>query len=144
MDDSFTYLSNKKIIKKLNKYEDLFVSFSNKNYKVKKPCCREIFSINIEKGFLEFDGYYYVDKKILPEKMYMDIRDYNENSIRYLVILYKKKELEDTSKSFYDEDAGGNICLSPTNRIKLWFKIIKVISWRKNGMDGFFRKKKNI
>ena len=120
MDNSFMYLCNKNLIKKPNKYEDLFVSFYNKSYKVKRPYVFEIFSINIEKGFLEFDGHYYVDNKILPVKMHMNVRDDNENSIGYLVILYKKKELEDTSKSFYDEDVGGNICLTPTNRIKLW------------------------
>jgi hypothetical protein len=144
MDDSFMYLCNKNLIKKPNKYEDLFVSFYNKSYKVKRPYVGEVFSINIKKGFIEFNGHYYIDKKSLPVKMHMNVRDDNENSIEYLVILYKKKELEDTSKSFYDEDAGGNICLCPTNRIKLLFKIIKVISWKKNGMKGFFRKKRKI
>jgi hypothetical protein len=111
----------------------LSISFYNKNHKVRRPYVSEIFSINIDKGFLEFDGHYYINNKELPIKMYMNICDDNENSIKFLVILYKKKELKDTSKTFYDKDAGGNICLFPTNRIKLWFKTIKVMSWRKNG-----------
>ena len=136
MESSFVYLSNKnpEIVKSKNKYEDLWITFTNtKKNRCKIPFSLKVFDINIDKGFLEFDGYYYTDKKSLPEKMYMSIRDDNDNCIKYLIVLYKKKELKETSKSFYDEDEGHNICLTPTYRIKIWFKTIKIIYSRKNG-----------
>jgi hypothetical protein len=43
----------------------------------------------------------------------------------YWIEILTKEEIEDTSEFWYDDDVGGNICLTPTAKIRITYTILK-------------------
>ncbi len=117
----------------MNKIE---INFTSKNISDRTPYVRNIieFFIDIQNnyGYLEYDGYFYVDDEDLPINLNMFISQTEETPYKiennisfynkiidkyYLIEVYKKEKYESTNK--YSE----SIYLFPTNREKIYFKI---------------------
>jgi hypothetical protein len=72
-----------------------------------------------------FDGYFRAEAKLLPIRSLLYIYDKKlETFVVHLVTFDSKELLEDTSKTFYDEDFGGHRCLTPTELIRLTYTIL--------------------
>ena len=101
------------------------------------------YDVDISEGTLEYTGYYYVDDSDLPHrhKMYLFKTDYepasvnvseNKTETKYNFIfdyeleieIYRREQYEDTSRYFDDDEDGGQICLFPTHREQIWFRIL--------------------
>jgi hypothetical protein len=83
----------------------------------------------IEKnGTILFEGICNVKESELPYKIGLTILKHTKEDLirrdRYLIEISKIELIEDTSKYWYDEEMGGDICLFPTGKYKLHFKII--------------------
>lgn len=88
------------------------------------------YEINDKEGFFYFDGYYYVDNKELPKRLIYSVIKNNIviDDENYEIEVYKKENIEDTSKygDFEDDDGSiMNICFFPMCEQKIYFKIIK-------------------
>ena len=89
--------------------------------------------INEKEGYLYFDGYYYIDDSELPRRAFFNTYIRSEtNEISedkfYEIEIYKREKYDSTSKYCeVEEDDGsiGNICLFPTHKQKIYFKVIR-------------------
>lgn len=67
-----------------------------------------------------FNGYFRLESKTLPVRRIME-----SGGKYYWIEILTREEIEDTSSSWYDEDVGGNICLTPTAKIRITYTILK-------------------
>ena len=109
----------------------------------RSPYVRKVLQYDISSGFIEYDGYFYIEESDLPltyilhlgerEKSPYKIEDdryyYNYVFEHLLQIeIYRRESFEDTSVISDDIDEEGEpmrICFFPTNRERIWFRILK-------------------
>jgi hypothetical protein len=98
-------------------------------------------SISDKKGYLYFDGYYYVSDLEFPKSTFLNISittkigvDDNEPKYKllqdtyYKIEIYKREHIKNTSEygEMIDEDGSTmKVCLFPTHEQKLYFKILE-------------------
>ena len=83
------------------------------------PFVRKIHSYDMEKGFLEYTGHYYLLEEDLPERY--DLRLYKKT---YIIEIYRREQIENVSKYTVEVDDGDMACLFPTRRERIWFHVI--------------------
>jgi hypothetical protein len=72
-----------------------------------------------------FDGKFRIEKKLLPIRQFMYVRNEETNTFDcHLISIDSKEVVEDTSSSFYDEDVGGYVCLSSSELIRFNYTIL--------------------
>lgn len=106
-----------------------------------KPCpfVQTIYNLDLSGGTLEFDGHFYLNDADFPVIQSMHLYQSEKEPYKcedntyyykeimnelYLVEIIRRELITDTSESWYDEEVGGNICLFPTHRQKIYFKIL--------------------
>ena len=112
----------------------------------RRPYVEKVHSYDVDtdvsEGTLEYTGYYYIEDSDLTQrhKMYLFKTDYepasvnvsgNNTETKYNFIfdyeleieIYRREQYEDTSRYFDDDEDGGQICLFPTHREQIWFRI---------------------
>ncbi len=71
---------------------------------------------------ITFSGKFRVESEILPFRQIMNIYDASRNIIKSsLILINTKKILDDTSNTYFDEEIGYHICLSPSDLIHLTY-----------------------
>lgn len=109
----------------------------------KQPYVRRYISHDISGGYLEYDGYFYEDEEELPKMYMMDLNQYEDKPYKvengtsyykcifrvfYKIEILKKESFEDTSVFSKEVDEDGeemNVCFFPTERQKLWFRVVE-------------------
>lgn len=89
------------------------------------PFIRKLHELNLEQGYIFYNGYYYVENDFLPktEKLFVSVEKrpgHHEIIAIYDIEIYKKEEVRDTSVFGHD-----GICFFPTGDLKLYFRILK-------------------
>lgn len=84
-------------------------------------------------GYIEFDGYFYIEEKEYasnPYIMFIHSKELISPIIyhRYGIIFEKKELIKDTSfpEGFSNDDPEENICFFPTEHQRLVFKIVEI------------------
>ena len=99
----------------------------DRQFRIKSPIVNDLLHFDVSAGTIEFNGHFYLEDEYLPQEYRLDIRDYDEATRSYTRRIYchirviRREVFEDTSECWDDPDAGGSICLFPTNRIRLHF-----------------------
>lgn len=88
--------------------------------------------------YLKFHGYFYYEDQTMPIE-----RIFVRGRILYYVEILSKRTLEDTSKTFYDDDSEGYICLTPTAIIEITYRIIRTFDFD-SGDEGLWECLKKI
>lgn len=112
------------------------------------PYVGSLKSYDLSGGFLEFDGYFYVDEGEIaanPKKFFLQMHECEDTPwkveegtsfYKYKWQFFKEVEVyriekgEDTSRysKVQDDNEGEmNICFFPTCQMKLWFRVVKDI-----------------
>ena len=107
-----------------------------------RPYIKEVidYELNQDKteGSIEYNGYFYVGNGDLPleyREMYLyktELTSGDDTGYRYRFVfnykfrveIYKHEQYEDMSQT-YDDPVKGRICLTPTNRERIWFRILE-------------------
>lgn len=109
-----------------------------------KPQVHALLSFGLEglKGEIMFEGQCYIQESQLPYKIGLVVSRFKKDVYieeidgtlwycsdllrkdRFLVEIWKAEKLKDTSQSWYDEEAGGDICLFPTGEHRLHFRVL--------------------
>jgi hypothetical protein len=82
------------------------------------PYIQEVFEYT--DSVVMFNGYFRLESKTLPVRRIME-----SGGKYYWIEILTKEEIEDTSEFWYDDDVGGNICLTPTAKIRITYTILK-------------------
>ena len=113
----------------------------------RRPYVEKVHSYNLDmdvsQGTLEYTGYYYVEDSAFPQQLTMNLYkteaepawvNMSGDTIRtkynflfdYVIDIeiYRREQYEDTSQPFDDDEDGGQICLFPTHREQIWFRIL--------------------
>ena len=94
----------------------------NIKFDLKGPYFRRIISVTPTQ--IAFDGYFRYEPEVFtkekPVRRFMDFQGH-----AYVLGFTAKRTGEDTSSYFDDEDAGGAICLSPTEIIELDYVVLE-------------------
>jgi hypothetical protein len=69
-----------------------------------------------------FNGYFRIESKTCPVRRIME-----SSGNYYWIEVLTKEELADTSEGFYDDEVGGTICLTPTAKIKITYRILETL-----------------
>lgn len=103
----------------------------DRRFRTKHPIVNDLLHFDISAGVIEFNGHFYLEDEHLPQEYRLDIRDYDEATqsdtrrVYCHIRVVRREVFEDTSEYWDDPDAGGDICLFPTNRIRLHFVVTK-------------------
>jgi hypothetical protein len=99
----------------MNDFKYLFFT----NTPLPKPYITKIILLDIDNGYLEFDGFYQVNN--FPIKMEMCIC--NNEGIRtvYKINVFRKEIFKDTTEIFYNDEGKETRSALSTNRIKILF-----------------------
>lgn len=84
------------------------------------PFVQKIHAYDMEKGFLEYTGHYYLLEEDLPERYELMLY-----KTKYIIEIYRREQIQNVSK--YDveiEEEGCMACLTPTHRERIWFRVI--------------------
>jgi len=116
----------------------------------RRPYVEEVLAYSLgldlsqNEGFLEYNGYYYVENSDLPQRHTMNlykietepvwvnmdgdtIRTKYNFAFDYVidVEIYRREQYEDTSQPCLEtESEEGSICFFPTHRERIWFRIL--------------------
>jgi hypothetical protein len=106
----------------------------DRKFSCRHPVVNDLHRVEIapdsKSGTIEFSGHYYLEDEHLPQDYRLDIRDFDAAIDDYKRRMYhhirvvRREVFEDTSEYWNDPDVGGDICLFPTNRIRLHFEIL--------------------
>lgn len=77
--------------------------------------------LEIKKNYMKFNGYYHEKQENLPVERLIHVGE----KIHLIRIDSVKQYDMDTSRSFYDEEVGGDICLFPSYTVEISFTPIK-------------------
>ncbi len=128
---------------------------------LKTPYIRDgntvVYECNGKEGSIAFNGYFYIEdgppenpkpwqssEDWLPKKVCMTITRREDDadgkvlqSCVYLVEIYKKEMYESTNEKSYIEEEGiqVEVCFFPTNRMKIWFRVLEILE--EKGPDEF-------
>ena len=106
-----------------------------------------VYECDGKEGTIAFNGYYYVENgpppyheddhkatrrrysEWLPKKVFMSLRrhDNQHEPVFYKMEIYKMEVYESTNEISEIDDEDGEtmkVCFFPTNRIKLWFRVL--------------------
>ena len=119
-----------------------------RQFRLRSPFIRKFYEINFEQGYIFFEGkFHYKSIKTILDETPIAYRKHiskNKNDYLYLpcigmmthkpieklakyylINIYDMEYIEDTSVFWYDEDVCGNICLTPTAKMKIFFTILE-------------------
>jgi hypothetical protein len=126
----------------------------------RNPYIDEVIDYNVseDKGYIYFNGYYYVLNEEFPIRMFFTSTLYEDEptevveidgntrkrykvleTVYYEVEIYDREKLKDTSEFGEMEDEDGSrmrVCFFPTHEQKIYFKVIKVF----DSFDDFLRR----
>lgn len=88
-------------------------------FRPRYPYIQKIHSYDMEKGFLEYTGHYYLIEEHLPELYELTL--YNT---KYTIEIYRREQLQDLSKHNVEIEDGLMACLTPTHRERIWFHVL--------------------
>ena len=88
-------------------------------HSLKGPYINRLIALTDSK--LVFDGYFRIEPEMLPVDRILWLIEHKRE---YHIRITDCKRGKDTSTTWYDEDVGGHICLTPTEIIELTFKVI--------------------
>ena len=107
-----------------------------------------VYECDGKEGTIAFNGYYYVENgpppypedsdghirrrysEWLPKKVFMSLKpcDKHHKSVFYMIEVYKMEMYESTNEMSEIDDEEGEatkVCFFPTNRMKLWFRVLE-------------------
>ena len=86
------------------------------------PFIQKIHSYDMEKGFLEYTGHYYLIEEDLPERYLFKFY-----GTKYTIEIYRREQIQDLSKHNIEIEDGLMACLTPTHRERIWFRVLSPI-----------------
>lgn len=107
-----------------------------------------VYECDGKEGTIAFNGYYYIENgpppypedrdgyvkrrysEWLPKKVFMSLKpcDKHHKSVFYMIEVYKMEMYESTNEMSEIDDEEGEamkVCFFPTNRMKLWFRVLE-------------------
>jgi hypothetical protein len=107
-----------------------------------------VYECDGKEGTITFNGYYYVENgpppypedrdgrlkrrysEWLPKKLFMSLKPSikHHKSVFYMIEVYKMEVYESTNEISEIDDEDGEpmkVCFFPTNRMKLWFRVLE-------------------
>lgn len=109
----------------------------------KVPYVKKLLNFDLEKRFIEYDGYFNVDDEVLPQKCLVFLSQCEDTpykiengvsfykkivDLSYEIEIYKREKFDNTNVYHYDEDYKMKVCLFPSNHEKIWFRLIATSS----------------
>lgn len=91
-------------------------------FRPRYPFVQKIHAYDMDKGFLEYTGHYYLLEEDLPERY--ELRLYKKT---YIIEIYRREQLQNLSQYTVEIEDGEEkhmACLTPTHRERIWFHVI--------------------
>ena len=112
-------------------------TFSNET--MRAPFVKQVLSYDLSEGVLEYDGYFNTEENLLPLECTLNLYQLEETPYKVegfrsffkyvfqelcLIEIVKHEIFEDTSVFSEADEDGMKICYMPTNREKIWFRVL--------------------
>lgn len=108
------------------------------HYSLKGPYAQEI--LEVTDTTITFNGYFRFENELVTKDRPIHRFFYKNKDLCWIAITGVKRG-EDTSKSWYDEDVGGHICLTPTEIIEVEYNLLEINPNKERYRDLFVQMK---